>query len=174
MSKAIINELPVIVGQLAGMLARLAAAKHGIHAQDTMSSAIGVAANVIATSLFENAFPEWYPNAQGLPEALVRIGIGLALIANKAIGKYDPDKARYDPAYAYNYAYQVAEVNALALLISGAVSGGLMLAGPTNGEGQLLSFGENFGGKSLLMGYAKAVPGVRCKALFIIQTPRTR
>ncbi|MDE2028366.1 MAG: hypothetical protein KGJ11_07475, partial [Candidatus Omnitrophica bacterium] len=134
------QQLPQVVGDVAGMTARLIAYKaFGVKANDNVSQALGLAFNAVgqlAGEEIDHEISSTNPNnpyrngisSQQLWGTVIKasIDLGMGFAADAAIGKYDDKKAKENAAYANNYAYQQAEFFGIVALTASAAMAGYM------------------------------------------------
>jgi len=138
MAQAIVGDFPNIVGQLASMSVRLAALKWaGVQPENNISNALGMAANIVSSTVFSNAIntqATQQQKQQTLNAAIIGglFDVGMGFVENSVIGRYSQTKAQENPAYSYDYSTAQAQFQALTLLASSTISAGVMLAIPAN------------------------------------------
>ena len=149
-AQAMMADLPNIVGQVASMTVRLAALKWaGVGAQDNLSNALGMGANMIASTATQNVLTpkQQTPLSVEITRGLFAVGLGFA--ENSVIGRYNQTEARENPAYSYDYSNAQAQFEGMTLVASSVLSAGLLATFPNlmpgvGGSGTGQSWGTTF------------------------------
>ena len=122
------DSLPNIAGQVASGLVRLAALKAGVQPEDNLSNALGMGANMIASTFVSNEINPGQSQSMSYQVVKALFGFGMGFAENSIIGRYDQKEAQINPAYAYDYSESQAEFQAVTMVASSVLTAGLLSA----------------------------------------------
>ena len=124
------DSLPNIAGQVASGLVRLAALKAGVQPEDNLSNALGMGANMIASTFVSNEINPGQSQSMSYQVVKALFGFGMGFAENSIIGRYDQKEAQINPAYAYDYSESQAEFQAVTMVASSVLTAGLFATFP--------------------------------------------